>query len=211
MAFQEFVYTPDESKDARDRFRGKLVEKQTKHYAKLFLVLLCVLFWEHPFSERKFVSERMLSVKARPLEYVLQPQPEASAIIAKLLHWIDSADLASQAGASRPIFATRDGDPIFPNNDDPWWLTEVARVKLAEEKAKGDEDGPPSSEEDAHVEEDARKEFTASESEDDGLHDGSLGWRNHGRAILPIKRTNTAASSSSTDSPTKKSKHRFSF
>ena len=152
------------------------------------------------------MSERMLSVKARPLEYVLQPQPEASAIIAKLLHWIDSADLASQVGASRPIFATCDGDPIFPHDDDLWWLTDVARFKLAEERAKGDEDGPPSSEEDAHVEEDTRKELTASESEDEAAHDGSVGWRDHSRPILPIKRRNTARSSSSTDSPAKKSK-----
>ena len=27
---------------------GHWLEKQTKHYAKLFLVLLCVLCWEHP-------------------------------------------------------------------------------------------------------------------------------------------------------------------
>ena len=38
-----------------------------------------------------------------------------------------------------------------------------------------------------------------------------LGWRNHSRPTLPIKRSNTAASSSSTGSPIKKSKHKFSF
>ena len=156
------------------------------------------------------MSEHMLPVKARPLEYVIRPQPEASAIIERLLGWIDSADLASQAGASPPVFSTTHGEPIFPHNDDPWWLTEVARVKLAEATSKGDEDGP-SSEDDAHEEEDARKELTASESEDEGAHDGSLGWRNHSRPTLPIKRSNTAGSSSSTDSPAKKSKQEVSF
>ena len=53
-----------------------------------------------------------------------------------------------------------EGEPIFPEDEDPWWLTDVSRkVKEEGEKAEGDEDGPPS-----ELEEEQRAEVSASES-----------------------------------------------
>ena len=33
---------------------------------------------------------------------------------------------------------------MFPDNDEPWWLTDVSRRAPAEEQDPGDEDGPAS-------------------------------------------------------------------
>ena len=75
--------------------------------------------------------------------------------------WIDRVDLASQYGLPTPLFETLEGEPIFPEDEDPWWLTDVSRkVKEEGEKAEGDEDGPPS-----ELEEEQRAEVSASESE----------------------------------------------
>ena len=93
-------------------------------------------------------SEFTVPVKARKLVEILDPQPRASAVIRKLLGWIDRVDIASQHGAQRPVFATPGGGPIFPEDEDPWWLTELSRRKNEEkaQPAPGDEDGPAASE-----------------------------------------------------------------
>ena len=89
-------------------------------------------------------------------------QPDASVVIARLLDWISRCDVASQtAGAAKPAFETPDGEPIFPLDDDPWWLTDVSKRVSAEDRDAGDEDGPPSE----AAEEDQRQEVTDSDAE----------------------------------------------
>ena len=84
----------------------------------------------------------------RTLGTCLDPQPDASAVIRRLLAWIDRCDLASQDDdAPRPPFCTAEGGDIFPREDDKWWLTELSRRKAdAGETAApaGDEDDLPS-------------------------------------------------------------------
>ena len=56
------------------------------------------------------------------VQEILNPQPDAAAVVHALLSWIDEADKASQRGESKPPFCRPDGAPIFPP-DDTWWLT----------------------------------------------------------------------------------------
>ena len=100
----------------------------------------------------KFNSEHTVPVKARKLSEILDPQPQASVVIRKLLDWIDRVDIASQCGRSRPPFATPSGGAIFPEDDDPWWLTELSRRSREEPPPPGDEDGPAASEEEGPAE-----------------------------------------------------------
>ena len=93
----------------------------------------------------RFSNERSIPPKFRTLAEVLNPQPDATAVIKRLLDWIDRVDRASQTGAPKPEFKTEDGQPIFPDDEEPWWLTDVARrAPDEEEQQNGDEDGPPS-------------------------------------------------------------------
>ena len=63
----------------------------------------------------------------------------------RLLDWIDRADMASQMGAPKPAFQTEESERIFPEGDEPWWLTELQkRAAPEDEPAPCDEDGPPS-------------------------------------------------------------------
>jgi len=79
----------------------------------------------------------------RDLYEVVNPQPKALAVIRRLLDWIGRVDFASQRGGARPAFKTNDGDPIFPCEDEKWWLTNVQqRKKLDEVQQQFDEDGP---------------------------------------------------------------------
>ena len=99
------------------------------------------------------VAEKMVPVTWRTLAACLNPQEDAQRVMHKLLDWIDRVDLASQVGASRPAFLADDGSPIFPEDEnDLWWLTDLQRSK--QDDAKGDEDGPPSSDEGQDQEED---------------------------------------------------------
>ncbi len=67
------------------------------------------------------MSEFTIPLKNRTLAEVLEPQPAASVVIKKLLAWMDRVDTASQhPGMAKPEFKTADGEPIFPENDDPW-------------------------------------------------------------------------------------------
>ena len=90
----------------------------------------------------RYVKERSVPVVARELHEMLNPQPRAAAVIHRLLDWIDRADLASQHGDPKPLFTTTSGEAIFPEDEDPWWLTEVQRKPTTDSHPPGDEDGP---------------------------------------------------------------------
>ena len=93
-------------------------------------------------------SEKLVNVKWRDLDEILNPQPRAQQVVHKLLGWIERVDRASQTGAPRPAFETVDHESIFPEDDeDKWWLTDVQnRKEPAATQAPADEDGPASSE-----------------------------------------------------------------
>ena len=132
-----------------------------------------------PVADRitqKRITERSIPLKHRTLAEVLDPQPRASAVIHRLLSWIDSCDMASQAGAPRPPF----DDRIFAA-DDQWWLTDLLRRPAKEE---ADEDGAPT-DSDAPVEE-VDSDPMSDEPADDASHipEGLLGSRRPlGRAV----------------------------
>ena len=128
----------------------------------------------------------------RSLAEILDPQPEASVVIKRLLDlrlkislgtrwlvvfccvsmrcflfpqdWIDWADQNSQAGLAKPPFETEQGEPIFPEEEEEaWWLTDISRRAAPEEKVEGDEDGPPSD-----LEEQKQGEVTDSDASEPG-------------------------------------------
>ena len=113
-------------------------------------------------------NDHGVPLKFRTLAEVLNPQPDASVVIKRLLDWIDRVDTASQIGGPKPPFQTEEGQNIFPEDDDPWWLTDISRRAPVddEEKAEGDEDGPPS---DIDVEEQQQEV-----SDDDPVSDADL-------------------------------------
>ena len=61
---------------------------------------------------RRVISERSVPVRHRDLSEVINPQPQALAVIRKLLEWIGACDLASQCGEARPAFKALDGSAI---------------------------------------------------------------------------------------------------
>ena len=97
--------------------------------------------------------------------------------------WIDRVDLASQQGEAKPVFETAEGEAIFPEGDDPWWLTDVSRRQLGEDdKDEGDEDGPPSDD----LEEERQGEVSDSDAESEirveggsrsSAHEPFIGWQ----------------------------------
>ena len=93
--------------------------------------------------KQRFFSERSIPLKNRTLAEVISPQPEASLVMKRLLDWIDRADMASQMGAPKPAFQTEESERIFPEGDEPWWLTDAGKF-VASAEGMGDEDGPPS-------------------------------------------------------------------
>jgi len=99
-----------------------------------------------PYKDRlapRLIKERTVPVSHKHLDEIVNPQPEALKVYQNLLAWIDEVDLASQLGQPRPTFKTADGDPIFPDDDRKWWLTDVQKRK-PDEQAPGDDDGPVS-------------------------------------------------------------------
>ena len=92
--------------------------------------------------EQKFSHERTVPLRFRTLAECLKPQPEAHGVFQRLLDWIDRCDVASQTEEPKPPFQTVDGEPIFPEDDDPWWLTDISRRLADDAKQDGDEDGP---------------------------------------------------------------------
>ena len=130
-------------------------------------------------------SEFTIPVRARKLAEILNPQPRASIVIHKLLDWIDRVDIASQCNGGKPDFTTAGGGCIFPDDDDPWWLTELSR-RAREEDAKpapGDEDGPAASDEEPGPDEDALTNDSDPVTDDDGPNDGHV----ESQAIMPLK------------------------
>ena len=89
----------------------------------------------------RVMKETSVPVKHKELWEVIDAQPRALAVIKRLLDWISRVDLASQQGIPRPAFKTVEGDPIFPPEEEQWWLTVFQQRKKPEDIA-GDEDGP---------------------------------------------------------------------
>jgi len=71
-------------------------------------------------ERRKPRNEQCIPLKNRTLAEVLDPQPDASAVIKRLLNWIDRVGIASQEGLPKPVFEAADGSPIFPDGEEPW-------------------------------------------------------------------------------------------
>ena len=122
----------------------------------------------------KFDSERGIPLKNRTLAEVLCPQPAASVVIKKLLDWIDRVD--RRTCAAKPAFETEDGQTIFPENEEPWWLTEVQRRIPEEEHVEGDEDGP-ASEEEQQVEVSDEDPLSDEADEHTVVHKPKIAWR----------------------------------
>ncbi len=57
-------------------------------------------------------SEKLVSVKWRDLDEILNPQPRAQQVIHRLLNWIERVDRASRTGTPRPAFETGDHESI---------------------------------------------------------------------------------------------------
>ena len=111
-------------------------------------------------SNEKIRSQKQQREQA-PAE-CLNPQPEAHVVFQRVLDWIDRCDVASQTGAPKPEFQTTGGEPIFPESEEPWWLTDISR-RLGQDakQQEGDEDGPASDGEGKDEEkEDEQKELS---------------------------------------------------
>ena len=121
--------------------------------------------------KQKYTSARAISLKFRTVAEVLNPQPEATIVIQKLLRWIELVDLASRCGGPKPPFCDEAGGAIFPEGV-PWWLTDVSVRRTEEEKEKAAdvdlEDGPPSGHEN-------EAEGGHEESDDDPLSEAEDG------------------------------------
>ena len=114
--------------------------------------------------QQKFSNERTVPLRFRTLAECLNPQPEAHVVFQRLLDWIDRCDVASQTGEPKPSFQTVDGEPIFPEDDDPWWLTDISR-RLTDAKQDGDEDGPATEGEEEGEQKELSDEDPLSEAE----------------------------------------------
>ena len=125
----------------------------------------------------KFNNEHAFPVKLKALDEILNPQPDAQVVIHRLLDFMDRVDLATQTGAPRPLFQTTDGEDIFPDNDEPWWLTDVSRRAPAEEQDPGNEDGPPSEMEEEGQQAEVSDEDPVSSDAEAAPYTPSLGWR----------------------------------
>ena len=112
-----------------------------------------------------FVKERAIPIVHRTLAENLNPQPQAAAVMHRLLDWIDRVDEAAMLNVRRPTFATTQGAPIFPEEDEPWWLTDVQRKPETKIDA-GDEDGPVSDDNVEEVAEETSDEDPMSDDDD---------------------------------------------
>ena len=98
-------------------------------------------------------------------------------VIHRLLDWMGRVDLATQTGAPRPSFRTADGHDIFPDNDEPWWLTDVSRRAPAEEQDPGHEDGPASEVAEEGQQAEVSDDDPVSSEAEATTYTPSLGWR----------------------------------
>ena len=115
--------------------------------------------------QQKFSNERMVPLRFRTLAECLNPQPEAHVVFQRLLDWIDRCDVASQTGEPKPSFKTADSAAIFPEDDDPWWLTDISRRLVDDDKQDGDEDGPATEGEEEGEQKELSDEDPLSEAE----------------------------------------------
>ena len=136
-----------------------------------------------------FVKERTIPIVNRTLAENLNPQPQAAAVIHRLLDWIDRVDEVAATNSRRPTFATTQGEPIFPEEGELWWLTDVQR-KPETKVEPGDEDGPVSDDNVDEVAEETSDEDPMSEDGDrhkeDDMEDSQpmerpprVAWRSH--------------------------------
>ena len=80
----------------------------------------------------RFQSQKLLPVKNRSLEEILDPQPKCSKVLKDLLLWIDRVDIASTRGEPRPSCKRLDGGDIFPaegSEEDLWSFFHVTSVR----------------------------------------------------------------------------------
>ena len=79
------------------------------------------------------------------------------------------------------MFETADGEPIFPESEEPWWLTDVSRKIAQEEEVDGDEDGPASDdlegEQQAEVSDSDADSGEVRVGPSSSSHEPYLGWR----------------------------------
>ena len=133
----------------------------------------------------RVLKETSVPVVLKPLEHIINAQPRALAVIKRLLDWISRVDLASQQGFPRPAFKTVEGDPIFPPEEEQWWLTDFQQRKKPEETA-GDEDGPATDAEGEDKSETDDEDPTSEEDvvekgdgpNDPGFQPGPAQWHN---------------------------------
>ena len=114
--------------------------------------------------DQKYNHERSVPLKFRTLAETLNPQPDAHVVFQRLLDFIERCDIASQLGLPRPEFKTLDGEAIFPEDDEPWWLTEVSK-RISAEDRRGDEDGPVTDDEGEEEKKEVSDEDPLSEPE----------------------------------------------
>ena len=86
----------------------------------------------------KYVEQRRVKLVLRTTKEVLQPQPEAAAVLHEVLAWISRVDEAAQQGKPKPPSCRFNGEPHFPTTK--WWLTEMERRRPAEVAGTVDED-----------------------------------------------------------------------
>ena len=114
--------------------------------------------------DQKYNHERCVPLKFRTLTKTLNPQPDAHVVFQRLLDFIERCDIASQLGLPRPELKTLDGEAIFPEDDEPWWLTEVSK-RISAEDRRGDEDGPVTEDEGEEEKKEVSDEDPLSEPE----------------------------------------------
>ena len=162
LLFEIFVALTKEGLDAIECFRRCVTVTNEWVYSPVSDEL------RNRFAPR-FVHERMVPTVHRELHEMLNPMPRAAAVMHRLLEWIDRCDLASQRDEPKPTFATITGKSIFPDDEEPWWLTDVQRKTTTEAQHPGDEDGP-------HVEEgDLVDEVDQETDDEDPPSDASVG------------------------------------
>ena len=130
--------------------------------------------------DQKYNHERSVPLKFRTLTETLNPQPDAHVVFQRLLDFIERCDVASQLGLPRPEFKTLDGEAIFPEDDEPWWLTEVSK-RISAEDRRGDEDGPVTDDEGEEEKKEVSDEDPLSEPEcvvesSGQCHDAIVAW-----------------------------------
>ena len=79
---------------------------------------------------------------------------------------MDRCDTDLQNGLHRPEFKTTEGEEIFPDSDEAWWLTEMSRRGPTEAPHLEDEDGPWDDDEEEKRDELSDDDPLSSEEED---------------------------------------------